>query len=165
MADKDKALQALSQALKLEQDGRTFYLKAAKETLDPTGKKMFQSLADDERMHAEMIQRQLHSVEGDGVYVLLPDLEAPDIDLGNKLFPPDKAKIEAKVGDNPSDVDAIFIALENETKSYNLYAKAAQETADEAAQAMYTWLAGAERTHFDLLMSNYEAMVSLGGWV
>ena len=34
-------------------------------------------LADDERLHADMIQRQLHAIEGDGVYVLLPNLQVP----------------------------------------------------------------------------------------
>jgi hypothetical protein len=68
-------LKALSQALKLEKQGRAFYLKAVDETLDPEGQAMFRSLADDERMHVEMVERQLHALEGDGAYVLLPDLK------------------------------------------------------------------------------------------
>ena len=96
MADKKKTLTALSQALKLEQEGREFYLKAADETLDGRGKAMFLSLADDERTHAEMIQRQLHAIEGDGLYVLLPDLSVPAIDLDARLFPPAQQDVEKK---------------------------------------------------------------------
>ncbi|MBC7257118.1 MAG: hypothetical protein H5T66_13550, partial [Chloroflexi bacterium] len=49
MVDKDKALTALSQALKLEREGRAFYLKAAEEVRDERCRKTFLSLADDER--------------------------------------------------------------------------------------------------------------------
>ena len=33
---------------------------------------MFLSLADDERLHEEMIQRQLHAIEGDGAMCCCP---------------------------------------------------------------------------------------------
>ncbi|NLG51429.1 MAG: ferritin family protein [Chloroflexi bacterium] len=163
--DKNATLQALSQALKLEQEGQEFYLKAAEESLDEKAEALFRSLADDERMHAEMIQRQLHAIEGEGKYVLLPDLDVPAIDLEARLFPPERAQVEARIGRNPTDLDALHVALENEIKSYDLYRQAAAATESEAGRAMYRWLAKAELTHFELLMSNYEAMVALGGWV
>ena len=161
----EKALNALSQALKLEQQGRDFYLKAAEETVDEKGKALFLSLADDEVKHADMVQRQLHALEGDGAYVLLPNLKAKPIDAGAALFPPERAKVEGKVGVNPSEVDALHVAIGNEIQSFNLYKQAAQETTDQAGRQMYTWLAQAEMGHFNLLMSNYESLVSMGGWV
>ena len=164
MAD-EVALKALSQALKLEQEGRAFYLQAAEETLDEKGRNMFLSLAADEERHAEMVQRQLREIEGGGTYVLLPDLEAPDIDLDAKLFPPERAQVEARIGRNPNELEALHVALENEMRSYDLYRSAAKETKSAAGQQMYRWLAAAEMTHFNLLMSNYESLVSLGGWV
>jgi len=161
--NKDQALQALSQALKLEQDGKTFYLKAAAETVDAKGKAMFLSLADDETLHAEMIQRQLHALEGDGSYVLLPDLDASDIDLDAQIFPPDK--VDAKVGVNPSEIDALHVALEAEMKSYDLYRAAAKDSDEGPGKQMYVWLSKAELNHFNLLMENYEAIVAGAGWV
>src|SRR5450756_2394421 len=59
-----ESLRALSQALRLETEGLAFYLQAATETIDPKGKALFASLADDERKHQEMIRQQLHAVEG-----------------------------------------------------------------------------------------------------
>ncbi|MHB0856453.1 MAG: ferritin-like domain-containing protein [Anaerolineae bacterium] len=162
--DTQAALAVLSQALKLEQEGRTFYLQAAEETLDEQGQRMFTSLADDEALHADMVLRQIHALEGEGSYVLLPDLDVRPIDLGAKLFPPARQDVEAKVGSNPTVLDALHVALENEIRSYDLYRNAAKETEGYGRQ-MYEWLAGAEMTHFNLLMSNYESIVSLGGWV
>ncbi len=165
MTDRDKALTALSQALKLEREGRAFYLKAAEEVRDARCRKTFLSLADNERMHEEMIVRQLHTMEGSGRYVLLPDLEAPAIDLQAKIFPPDLGKAAEQVRTSRSELDALHIALENEIRSYDLYRHAAIETEDEAGKRMYTWLAGAEMTHFNLLMANYEAIARESGWV
>ncbi len=164
MAD-NTTLTALSQALKLEKEGHAFYLQAAEETLDEKGKRTFLSLAADEERHTEMVQRQLHEIEGGGSYVLLPNLDAPDIDLNAKLFPPQRARVEARIGRNPNELEALHVALENEIRSYDLYRAAAKETDSEAGRQMYRWLAGAEMTHFNLLMSNYQSLVSLGGWV
>ena len=116
-------------------------------------------------MHADMISRQLHALEGDGAYVLLPDTRVTAIDASKKLFPPDRVAIKAAVGADPGIVDALHLAIEREVDSYDLYAQAAAKTADAAGRQMYQWLASAERTHFDLLMSNYEAYVDRGGWV
>ncbi|MGC9359786.1 MAG: ferritin family protein, partial [Anaerolineae bacterium] len=72
MSAKNAALEALTQALRLEEEGRAFYLQAAKDTIDEKGQAMFESLADDETKHAEMVQRQLRAIEGGGNYLLLP---------------------------------------------------------------------------------------------
>ena len=110
-------------------------------------------------------QYLLHALEGGGNYVPLPNLAAKPIDAGVELFPPERAKVEAKVGVNPSEVDALHVAIGNEIESFNLYKNAAQETSDEAGKQMYTWLAQAELGHFNLLMTNYESLVAMGGWV
>ncbi|MFH1084383.1 MAG: ferritin family protein [Chloroflexota bacterium] len=165
MADTTGALKVLSQALKLEQEGRAFYLQAAELARGSNGEALFRSLADDEAQHADMITRQLPALEGAGAYVLLPDARVQPIDAGKPLFPPQRAAIKAAVGADPGIVDALHLALEREVESYDLYARAAAETPDAAGRQMYQWLAGAERTHFNLLMSNYEAYVDRGGWV
>jgi rubrerythrin len=157
-------LAILSQALKLEKQGRAFYLKAADATLDAKGQIMFRSLADDERRHVEMVERQLHALQGDGAWVPLPDLKVTPIDLGKELFPPKRQQVADRVGANPSEIDALHVALDNEIKSYDLYRKAAGEISDAAGKRLCEWLAGAEMVHFNLLMSNYQAMVDRGGW-
>ena len=134
MTDSGKAYTALSRALKLEQDGLRFYLRAARQTANEKGQAMFTSLADDESMHLAMIKHQLHALDAEGTYVLSPDLDIPDIDLGEKLFPPDREQVEAKIGIEPGELDALHVALDNENKSYAFYASAAQETVDEAGK-------------------------------
>ncbi|MHB9033753.1 MAG: ferritin-like domain-containing protein [Anaerolineae bacterium] len=155
------ALHVLSQAAKLETDGLAFYLKAANDATDEKARSLFVSLADDERKHKEMILTQLHAVEGNGVYVLLPDTNVEPIDLNLEIFPPSAKGIEQKVGVNPTEQDVLFLAMDNEIKSYDLYRNAAQQTTGPGQQ-MYRWLASAEMTHFNLLMSNWEALEAHG---
>lgn len=161
MSDRGEALAALSQALRLEQEGRAFYLQAADRVLDERGERTLRALADDEQRHEQMIVRQLHALEGGETYVLLPDLEVPAIDLDRRVFAPERREIDVD-----SDVMQILhVALDNEIRSYDLYRAAAQRTADEAGAQMYRWLASAELTHANLLMMNYEAISNGGSWV
>jgi len=162
--EKQKALQALKQALRLEREGRDFYLKAAERTLDEKGKAMFLSLADDERIHAETIGRQIESLEKEGVFMSLALAEIPRIDLDKPLFPPTREAAAERIGADPDEVQALHLGIENEIRTFDLYRNAARETDDPWGERMYTWLAAAERRHFELLMSNYESLISLGTW-
>ena len=163
--DSEQALAVLSQALKLEREGRAFYLQAAKATVDAKGKEVFASLAADEQKHAEMILRQLDAVEGNGAFVPLPDVNVIPIDANARIFPLSAKEIRSKVGVDSNALEAIQVALENEVRSYDLYREASQETDDLVAKALYTWLVQAEHTHFELLMSNWQSLSGMGGWV
>ena len=155
------SLQILSQAVKLETEGLAFYLEAAEKTADPKAKALFLSLADDERMHKEVILSQLHAIEDNGAYVLLPDIKVVSIDLDQPIFPPDSSAVEEAIGQNATEQDALFVGIEMEIKSYELYRKQAQQI-EGASQQMFRWLASAELTHYNLLMSSWEALNALG---
>ena len=165
MTDVHVALQALSQAARLEEEGLAFYREAARRIADERAERTLLSLADDERRHLEMVRRQLHALEGEGRYVLLPDLTVPPIDLEQRIFPPEREAADARLGEDPGELDILHVALENEIRSYDLYRRAAREAGDAAGERMYRFLAGAELTHFNLLMANYESITQAAGWV
>ena len=157
MAATMKALEVLAKGMRLEEDGRKFYLKAAEETIDPKGKEMFLSLADDERSHYEVIKRQYDSLMKEGKWVVVPEEHNIEpVDLDKPLFPPGKEGLKGVVPPEASEMDALLFALEIENDSYNLYRQAALEADDPVAREMYIYLSNAERTHFDLLMANWE---------
>lgn len=157
-------LEALKQALALEEKGREFYNQAAERTVDPKGKKMFRSLADDEVMHANAIQRQLDALaQGEGW--VAPDFGEAEVDLETPLFPEGKVELDKAVQPDASDLDALLFALQIENASFTLYAQQAKNAQDPSARRLYENLAGAERTHFNLLMLNYEHLNQLGSFV
>lgn len=158
------ALQALHKALALEQDGRRFYLAAAERTSAPKGKAMFGSLADDEALHTVVIQGQIDSLKREEGWVLPVGIVEAGVDLDTPLFPEDVVAFHQAVRSDASDMDALLFALKLENDSFDLYAEQAKAARDANARRMYEYLADAERTHFDLLMLNYESLSTAGIW-
>ena len=159
------ALIVLQQAIELEQRGYEFYVQASERTVDSTGKEMLLSLADDEMLHQKAIQRQIDSLGRGGGWVLPAEIPEVDADLGTPLFPAGKAELQKAIRADDSDLDALLFALRIENDSFALYAEQAKHATDPNARRLYEYLADAERTHFNLLMSNYESLNSNAGWV
>jgi rubrerythrin len=159
----DAAL-ALKKALKLEQDGEAFYREAADRTVDPKGKAMYVSLAQDEVLHARIIQREIDALaEGKGWQAT--ESAEGEVDLESPLFPQGKVAFEEAVRSDASDLDALLFALKIENDSFNLYLEQAKAATDAKAKQFYEFLVGAERSHFNLLMANYESLSQSGGFV
>jgi rubrerythrin len=162
---KNAATVALEKALELEQQGLAFYTGAAERTVNETGKEMYRSLADDEVLHARMIQRQLDALAG-GEGWQAPGVTAEgEVDLDSPLFPEGKEGLAEAVRPDASDRDALLFALKIENDSFALYQEQAKTASDLNAKQMFEYLAAAERTHFNLLMSNFESLERYGGWV
>ena len=158
------AMNVLEDAKCLEQQGQAFYKEAAKKVKNAKAKKMFRSLAKDEAMHERLIQREILSLIKKGYWVELLETQGPACELAPAIFPQGREGLKKAVNADPDEVDVLITALEMENNSYDLYRSQAEAVKDAAARQMYEFLAAQERTHFDLLMSNYEAMVQLGGW-
>jgi hypothetical protein len=114
-------------------------------------------------LHLRIVRDQYEALSGGKGWISFPEtmeMGGKSIDLDKPLFPPEKEAISPRA----SDTDALLFALQIENQSYELYRKAAAETADPAGKKMYQFLASQERTHFDILMLNYEQLVSYGSW-
>jgi rubrerythrin len=158
----EAAMGALSQALKLEQDGYAFYRQAAERVHDETCKRTMLSLAEEEKIHEAMIARQMQAQREEGGFVAVPGVVLGDVDLSARLFPP--AALEKTVGQMATELEALQMALEVESTSYEYYRQTSLTTEDAEGQRMFRWLAGAELTHFNILMANYEAINQRTSW-
>ena len=75
-------LTILTQAMRLEEQGREFYLRAAERSEDPETATMFRTLASDEMHHYNYLERQYNALAGGGAWVPIPELgEVGDITL------------------------------------------------------------------------------------
>jgi rubrerythrin len=158
-------IDALNEALCHEKEGQAFYLKAAQRTTDSRGIATFRSLADDAKMHAEIIQRQLDAFN-DGHGWALPECVFDcQADLDKPLYPRGKDALDRKIRPDDSDVDAILFAIGIESDSFDLYTEHAKTATDPQARSFYEYLADEARSHFDLLRLNYESLAYAGGWV
>jgi rubrerythrin len=161
----DQALKVLQEALALEKKGQEFYTQAAERTIAEKGKKMYRSLAEDEVLHAEVIQRQMDALtKGEG-WIAPQGVDEVDVDLETPLFPAGQAEFEEAVRPDASDLDALVFALKIENDSFDLYLEQAKAAEDPNAKRLYEYLVDAERTHFNLLMLNYESLNEQSAWV
>lgn len=160
----NKALEALQQAIRLETDGQRFYLEAAEKTSDARGKDMFRSLAKDEVTHLKLVKDQYQALKKTGEWAAGPALKVKPVDLDKPIFPKGKQAAEKAVKSDYTERDALLFAMNIESDSYNLYRKSAQETASARGKEVYTFLAGEEQTHFDIVMMRYELVAGPQAW-
>jgi len=164
MDQKDVALDALEKAIRIEKDGRRFYLQAAEGTTDQRGKEIFLSLAQAEEEHLRIVEKQYDSLSRGRGWLALAEATG-EVDLGKPLFPPGREALEKMVRPDDSDLDALILALGFEHDSYELYRKGYTETDDPQGKAMYEYLADMEREHFETLMRSYEHLSRTGSWL
>ncbi len=160
----ESALKALEAGKSLEREGQVFYRQAAQNTKSSKGREVFESLAREETMHLRLIQRQIDALSAQGKWVELPEAAEVRADLSAEIFPQGRKGLAKAVKADPDDREAMILAMEFETKSYEMYRHDAKSAPSPEARSMYEFLASQERIHFDLLMANWEAMVRHGGW-
>ncbi|MBF8264742.1 MAG: Rubrerythrin [Dehalococcoidia bacterium] len=161
----DIALEALKQALNLEKEGILFYKEAAEKVKDAAGGKIFLSLAEDERDHQRILSAQIRSLESGKGWSRFPETEGMEpIKGAPSLFPMGKADVQKAAATVSTELDAIRFGLDIENRSYEFYFKASRETKVAEAMAMYSFLAGMERDHFNTLMMRYEGLGGPAGW-
>ncbi len=160
----ETALAILKQAMQLEQESREFYMKAAQTTQDEKGQETFRALASDEQNHLCLIKSQHDALTSENTWVSSPEVKPVQVDLDKPLFPEGKEALDKTVTAKSSDSDALLFGLDIETKSFDMYRRAAVETADALGKAMFEFLAGEEKSHFDILMMRYEYLSGPTGW-
>lgn len=148
----------LNTAIKLENDGIKFYSDTAAGTDNILIKKMFESLAEDEKKHIEWIQNLVPDVKTSGefnkkLYERLKKIFAePDVDTKSKT---------RSVSD---DIKAIDIAIDMENKSEREYLRFSDDAEDPEVEKLFTILAEIERFHADLLKNSKEYLDRPHDW-
>ncbi len=160
-----KDLKILQAAIKMEEDGRKFYLKSSKAAKNAVAKKLLVSLADQELTHIERIKVISHGLKGEKDW---SDFEKTiSRDAKKKLvlvFKPLSAAEKKKLKADPSNLEAITIAMEKETKSYDYYDKQSKATDTRIAKLFYDRLKKEEEHHFELLEEAYSMLSDSASW-
>lgn len=66
---KDDVLSILSKAIEDEKHASAYYAKLAEETEDPAGKKMLNTLAEEEKLHTKILNDQWYGLNNQGVWL------------------------------------------------------------------------------------------------
>ena len=159
----EKTTQALKYCIQMEIDGKEFYLKASRESSNELGKKLLESLAQQEDFHRQKFEQIFENIRKSHNWPVVN-------------FKPDGGKVlrtifaeaasgtasQTKVAD--TELDAVEKAMQMEDKSYDLYHQRYEQAAKGAERDFYETIAAEEREHKLVLLDYYEFLQDPAAW-
>ncbi|MBN2542638.1 ferritin family protein [bacterium] len=141
------AIDIIKSAILFEYKGKAFYMASAKGTENVTIRKLFQTLADEEEMHINMLQEQYLNLRNEGK--LKPaDLDEKPVDFGPDII---TVKVKEEISGAGYEAAAISAAMALEEKAIQFYSESADKSQDPIAKEIYQWLANWEKNHLAFL--------------
>ena len=159
----EKTKQALQYAIQMEIDGKEFYLKAGKESGNELGKKLLESLAQQEDFHRqkfEQIYENIRRARKWPVVNFQPDAGK----ILKTIFTGETGGDAANIKVAQTELDDVQKAMRLEDKSYDLYHERYGQAAIGSEKDFYETIAGEERQHKLVLLDYYEYLRDPAGW-
>jgi rubrerythrin len=161
--DQALAIEALRQAMLNEEKTRDFYLESAAKVVDDKGRKTFNELAVEEGVHMTIVRKQYESLKAGLGWTAVADFaHLQDVDITPLQYRRDQMR--SQVRESTTDLEALALAAEMENNSFVYYTEQYASTTDPLAKRLYGSLIKAERTHFNTVMTNWEALIKTGFW-
>lgn len=154
MTDQPKTINdALKLAMEFEKEGFDYYHQARDKSKHPMGKKMFESLAEDEVLHMKRIKELFDSLLDKGEWPQQLPLPRTQI---KTVFKEAMKTIDKDLKSDENDLAAIDWALKLERKGYEFYREMSQKSAKDDEKDFFSALAEEENTHIDVLQTTRE---------
>ncbi len=154
MTDQPKTISdALKLAMEFEKEGLEYYHQARDKCKHPMGKKMFESLAEDEVLHMKRIKELFDSLLDKGEWPHQLPLPRTQI---KTVFKEAIDTIDKDLKSDENDLEAIDWALKLERKGYEFYRDMSQKSSKQDEKDFFSVLAEEENTHIDVLQTTHE---------
>jgi rubrerythrin len=153
--EQDAALAGLQTALKMEEDGKAFYLKAAKASPNQLGSQLFKNLAAEEDIHRAVFKSIYDKIKKNQGW---PDT-AFKSDHGQKLktvFAAAIEKMDKEFTPAASELDAVKTGMDMEKKTLDFYRGRSAKTTLKAEKQLYDALSMQESEHARVLQDYFE---------
>lgn len=144
-------------AKKMETDAIQFYSEAAKKTSYPAGKKMFETIAEDEKRHLEIVTKLIEGL----------DFQVEDnhpLQRVKTVFEEMKDDMMAKVAATSDELEAFKIAMQMEKEGLDFYTKLADEAESEKEKTLFKKLINEEQQHYNIFANTYDFLNDTGNW-
>ena len=159
----DASLAALQTALKMEEDGKEFYLKAAKASGNKLGSHLFKQLAAEEDIHREVFKNIYNKIKKEQQW---PDTGYTP-DQGRKIktvFAAAMENMDKNYKAAQAEVDAVKTGLEMEKKTLDFYRDRSAHTGLYSEKHMYVAIAEQESEHARVLQEYFEFISDPAGY-
>jgi Fur family ferric uptake transcriptional regulator len=149
------ARDALRIAIATERSGLEFYSRAARITRDSRGRRVFEKLAEEEKEHLSKLEKRYAELLQQD-----PQLEARPTFLffkgaANGLFAAGADQLAKGVNDR----EALMIGIKCERGSHRFFKRYGERFEDSEGKQIFLEFADEERTHLELLIREYRALV------
>ena len=133
-------------AIKMEQDGKAYYEKLAKNATLPGLQTIFTRLAEDEQKHYDIFL----ALKGGEKNLAMAD--STSLEFAKNIF----AALSKESGDAvKDDLDSYRHAMQLEAESFRLYESAAKAEEEEGTKRLLLKVAAEEHKHFQILENIY----------
>jgi rubrerythrin len=157
-------LEVLKKGMSTEIWGQRFYQEAVSRTQSEDGKKVFQSLVEEEAKHLDILRGQYASVSGSSKWVSVQEA----IKMAGSVKPtdifPEANSAKNLIPADASDEQSLQLAMDFERRGYEMYHKAAEAATLVEEKAMWVWLAKGEDQHYAFLQETREYLANNGVW-
>ena len=157
-----KLEEAITTALRYENQLRDIYLQGALDSTDPTGKKVFQDLADDEQSHVDYLEHALQKWKETG-RIAAEELEStiPPLEVIRK----EAAKVSSHMSEEDRGVQQqqLSKALKVEKDTSRFYQQLVAELPEEA-RAMFSRFLEIENAHIEAVQFELDYVSHNGTW-
>ncbi len=150
-------MDALELAMKMEKDAIMFYGEAARKTKYPVGKKMFDTITEDEKRHLEMISQIIK-----GLNVTHKDV-SPMRNV-KTVFESMKNEMLKKVEASADELEAFKVAMRMEQEGMEFYKKTLAAAKKEKEKALLERLIQEEQQHYAIFANTYQFLAETGNW-
>ncbi len=150
-------MKAVEIAIKMEEDAIKFYTDASERTSHPVGKKMFLSVADDEKRHMKMLS-QIFKGE-DAVIANVNPKESI-----KTVFETMKDDMMQRIEASNDELEAFKVGMQMEKDGIEFYRKAMNESSSENEKGLFERLIIEEQHHYDIFSETYSFLLDSGNW-
>ena len=164
MESTPQVLKAIETAIQIEKDGLAFYTEAARRTSDPEGKRLFQTLAKDERAHLGLFENAREALFKGATWLSPEQVTAisPTRPVRQPIFPTGD---EVEAVEIPEyQLAALRQGIRAEENSIAFYREQMRQTDDPDGKAMYAYLVEQEEGHRAILQGEYDYLTRTGFW-
>jgi rubrerythrin len=144
-------------SIKMQTDAIKFYTEASEKTKNPVGKKMFLTIAEDEKRHLETLSQIFK-----GLNITVQDVSP--MENIRTVFESMKTGMMKRVEATMDELEAFKIAMQMEKESVEFYKKAAIDVRTEKEKALFERLVKEEQEHYNIFANTYFFLSDTGSW-
>jgi rubrerythrin len=159
----EKTTQALKYCIQMEIDGKEFYLKACKDSSNELGKKLLESLAQQEDYHRRKFEQIYETIRQSHKWPVV-DFKQNSAKILKTIFAEETINPTTAIKVAQTELDAVQKAMQIEDKSYDLYHQRFGQAAKGAERDFYETISNEERQHKLVLLDYYEYLQDPAAW-